>query len=64
RDTAIEVSNQYGSVVVEEPGYGTEIPDEHSPPSPVRRMQIRTVNNLLRAIRNATRSATQRRQLP
>ena len=61
RDTAIEVSNQYGSVLVEEPGYGTEIPDEHSPPSPVRRMQIRTVNNLLRAIRNSTRSSTQRR---
>ena len=64
RDTAIEVSNQYGSVVIEEPGYGTEIPDEHSPPSPVRRIQLRTVDNLLRAIRNATRSSTQRRTLP
>lgn len=56
RDTAIEVSNQYGSVVIDEPGFGTEIPDEHSPPSPVRRMQIRSVNNLMRAIRNTTRS--------
>ena len=56
RDTAIEVSNQYGSVVVDEPGFGTEIPDEHSPPSPVRRMQIRSVNNLMRAIRNTNRS--------
>ena len=27
RDTAIEVSNQFGSVVIEEPGFGTEIPD-------------------------------------
>lgn len=61
RDTAIEVSNQYGSVVVEEPGYGTEIPDEHSPPSPVRRMQLRTVNNLMRAIRNSTRGSMRRR---
>jgi hypothetical protein len=61
RDTAIEVSNQYGSVVVEEPGYGTEIPDEHSPPSPVRRMQIRTVDNLMRAIRNTTRGSMRRR---
>lgn len=56
RDTAIEVSNQYGSVVVEEPGFGTEIPDEHSPPSPVRRMQIRSVNNLMRTLRNTNRS--------
>ena len=56
RDTAIEVSNQYGSVVIDEPGFGTEIPDEHSPPSPVRRMQIRSVNNLMRAIRNTNRS--------
>lgn len=55
KDTAIEVSNQYGSVVIDEPGYGTEIPDEHSPPTPVRRMQIRSINNLLRAIRNTTR---------
>ena len=61
RDTAIVVSNQYGSVLVEEPGYGTEIPDEHSPPSPVRRMQLRTVNNLMRAIRNTTRGSMRRR---
>jgi len=61
RDTAIEVSNQYGSVVVEVPGYGTEIPDEHSPPGPVRRMQLRTVNNLMRAIRNTTRGSMRRR---
>ncbi len=59
-DSAIEVSNLFGSVVIDEPGFGTEIPDESSPPSPARRMQIRSVNNLLRAIRNATR----RRNLP
>jgi hypothetical protein len=53
--SAIEVSNAYGSVVIDEPGFGTEIADEHSPPSTVRRMQIRSVNNLLRAIRNSTR---------
>ena len=63
-NTAIEVSNAFGSVVIDEPGFGTEIPDEHSPPSPVRRMQIRTVNTLMRAIRNTTRSSTQRRKLP
>lgn len=61
-DTAIEVSNQYGSVVIDEPGFGTEIPDETSPPSPVRRMQIRSVDNLMRAIRNSMRGSTQRRR--
>ena len=63
-DSAIEVSNQYGSVVIDEPGYGTVIPDEHSPPGAVRRLQIRSINNLLRAIRNSTRSSTQKRKLP
>ena len=53
--SAIIVSNEYGSVLIDEPGFGTEIPDEHSPPSPVRRMQLRSVNNLLRAIRSTTR---------
>lgn len=57
RPSAIVVSNEYGSVVVDQPGYGTEIPDEHSPPSPVRKMQVRTVNKLMRAVRSsATRS--------
>jgi hypothetical protein len=64
RDSSIEVSNQYGSVVIDEPGYGTLIPDEHSPPGAVRRMQIRSINTLLRAIRNSTRSSTQKRKLP
>ncbi len=64
KETAIEVFNEYGSVLIDQPGFGTEIPDEHSPPSPVRRMQIRTINNLMRAIRNSMRSSTQRRKLP
>jgi len=51
--TAIVVENKFGSVVVDEPGFGTEIPDEKSPPSPVRRMQLRTIDNVLRAIRSA-----------
>jgi hypothetical protein len=48
---AIVVQNKFGSVVVDKPGYGTEIPDEKSPPSPVQRMQLRTIDNVLRAIR-------------
>ncbi len=53
--TAIEVYNDYGSVVVDKPGYGTEIPDEHSPPSPVRRMKLRTINNLMRSLQSVQR---------
>jgi hypothetical protein len=39
---------------VDQPGYGTEIPDEHSPPGAVRKMQVRTIENITRALRNAT----------
>jgi hypothetical protein len=55
-NTAIVVENKFGSVVVDKPGYGTEIPDEKSPPSPVKRMQLRTIDNLLRAIRSPART--------
>jgi hypothetical protein len=48
---AIIVENKYGSVVIDKPGFGTEIPDEKSPPSPVKRMQLRTIENLQRALR-------------
>jgi hypothetical protein len=56
KQTAIIVENKFGSVVVDEPGYGTEIPDEKSPPSPVRRMQLRTIDNLLRVLRSPVRT--------
>lgn len=55
--TSIVVSNEFGSVVIDKPGYGTEIPDEKSPPSPVRKMQLRTVENVLRALRNSVRQS-------
>jgi len=53
--TAIEVFNDYGSVVVDKPGYGTEIPDTHSPPSPVRRMKLRTIDNVMRSLQSVQR---------
>jgi hypothetical protein len=56
KDSAIIVENQFGSVVIDKPGYGTEIPDEKSPPSPVKRMQLRTIDNLLRAVRSSSRT--------
>lgn len=48
---AIIVQNKFGSVTIDKPGYGTEIPDEKSPPSPVQRMQLRTIDNVLRVLR-------------
>ena len=63
--TSIIVSNDFGSVVIDKPGYGTEIPDEKSPPSAVRKMQLRTIDNMLRALRNATRQGgTARPRMP
>ena len=59
--SAIVVENKFGSVVIDQPGFGTEIPDEKSPPSPVRRMQLRTLDNLLRVIRTPGRTGPMRR---
>jgi|SRR5688572_12783128 len=53
RATSIEVSNSYGEVVIDKPGFGTEIPDQFSPPSPVRQMQLRQIQNILRSIRSS-----------
>ncbi|MDP6183869.1 MAG: FecR family protein [Gammaproteobacteria bacterium] len=55
RPTAIEVSNEFGSVTINEPGYGSEIPDAYSPPSPPRRMQLRTINNIMRSMQTIQR---------
>lgn len=59
--TSIVVENKFGSVVIDEPGYGTVIPDEKSPPSPVQRMQLRTIDNVLRVIRSPVRTGPTRR---
>jgi len=53
--TAIDVSNQFGSVTIDEPGYGTDVPDAYSPPSPPRRMRMRTINNLMNSVRSVQR---------
>jgi hypothetical protein len=56
---AIEVRNDFGAVSIDRPGYGTEVPDARSPPSPPRQMRIRAVDNLLRSL-----STIQRLQAP
>jgi hypothetical protein len=58
--TAIDVSNQFGSVTIDEPGYGTEVPDANSPPSPPRRMRMRTINNLMNSMRSLQRISVPR----
>lgn len=56
---AIEVRNEFGAVSIDRPGYGTEVPDAKSPPSPPRQMRLRAVDNLMRSL-----STIQRMQLP
>ena len=55
RKPAIEVSNSFGTVTIDEPGYGTEVPDEFSPPSPPRRMRLQTINNIMRSMQSIQR---------
>lgn len=57
---AITVSNQFGSVDIDEAGYGTNIPDAHSPPSPPQRMRLRTIENLMRSLQSARRVSAPR----
>ena len=51
-DTAIEVYNDFGSVLIDEPGFGTVVVDSKSAPSPMRRMRLRTVDTLIGTLRN------------
>ncbi len=57
---AITVANEHGSVDIEEAGYGTEIPDADSPPTPPRRMRLRAIDNLMRSMQNIRRSSMPR----
>lgn len=54
---AIRVFNDFGSVDIDEAGFGTVIPDASSPPSPPQRMRLRTLDNLLRNLRATQRLA-------
>jgi hypothetical protein len=55
RPTAIVVANQYGSVTINQPGYGTDVPDQFSPPSPPRRMRLDTINSIMRSLQSVQR---------
>lgn len=62
--SAIEVGNEHGSVIIDEPGYGTEVPNAHSPPTPPRRMRLRTIDNLIRNIQSIQRVTVPRPRYP
>ncbi len=51
----INVSNEYGAVDIDQAGYGTEVPDESSPPSPPRRMRQNTLENITRSLQGMQR---------
>ena len=55
RPTAIVVANQYGSVTINQPGYGTNVPDQFSPPSPPRRMRLDAINSIMRSLQSVQR---------
>ncbi len=52
---AIEVANEFGRVEIDRAGYGTEIPDAHSPPSPPRRLEINNMQRMLRSLQTNRR---------
>ena len=60
QNTGIDVSNEFGAVSIDEPGFGTDIPDANSPPSPPRRMRLRAIENLTRTIQSLGRVSTPR----
>ena len=57
---AVDVTNEFGSVVLDQPGYGTEIPDAKSAPTPPRKMNIRTIQNMLRSMQSVHRLSAPR----
>jgi len=57
---AINVSNEYGAVDIDQAGYGTEVPDEFSPPTPPRRMRQSALENITRSLQSIQRMNTPR----
>lgn len=55
RKTAIEVANAAGSVTIEDPGYGTDVADAQTAPTPPRRMQMQTLERMVRQVNAARR---------
>jgi hypothetical protein len=60
-NTAIDVFNDFGQVSINEPGYGTRVPDARSGPTPPERMRLRAIENLMRNLQSVTRASTRMR---
>ncbi|MFT5390597.1 MAG: hypothetical protein ACI8PT_000783 [Gammaproteobacteria bacterium] len=58
--SGIDVSNDFGSVSIDQPGFGTEILDANSPPSAPRRMRLRAIQNLMRTMQSVGRVSVPR----
>ena len=54
--TAIEVYNDFGQVTIDEPGFGTEVADSKTAPTPAKRMKLRTIDNIMRSMSSITRT--------
>ena len=54
--TAIEIYNDYGQVTIDEPGFGTEVADSKTAPTPAKRMKLRTIDNIMRSMGSITRA--------
>ena len=54
--TAIEVYNDYGQVVIDEPGFGTEVADSKTAPTPAKRMKLKTIDNIMRNMSSISRA--------
>jgi len=61
---AIEVSNEFGKVEIDKAGWGTEVPDASSPPSPPRKMQTpHNMNRVLRSVQTQRRVVVPRMRM-
>ncbi len=58
--SAIEVGNDHGTVLIDQQGYGTTVPDANSPPTPPARMSLRAIENLVRNINSIQRISVPR----
>ena len=62
--SAIEIYNDYGAVIIDEPGFGTEVADSKTAPTPAKRMKLRTIDNIMKSMNSITRAFSRPRITP
>ena len=55
RETAIDVGNDVGTVLIDKQGWGTYIADANTAPTAPRRMRLRTIQNLMGTMQSIQR---------